>query len=87
MLTLKKIQYGVWSRVEVSRPNSMIILHRCGLDESIGTDKPSCYPEPDLSHQLSTFLSKTRSLNKVCKTKICFTRVTQALPENCIKMA
>lgn len=49
MLTLKKIQHGVRSRVEVSWPNSMTILHRWGLDENIGTGEPSCYPEPALS--------------------------------------
>jgi len=78
----KKTKYGVWSRVEISWRNSMIILHRWGLDETTGTDEPSRYHEPALSLQLSIFLSNTCSLNKVCKTKVCLTRVTQALPES-----
>lgn len=51
----------------------MIILQQWGLDNTTVSDTLSCFPD-----WFSTFLTKNCSLSKICKTKVCFTTVTQS---------
>jgi len=55
----------MWSRVEFLWPVPVTIMQEWGLNDTIGTDKLSCFPEPALSQQFSSFPSKTCSLSKL----------------------
>lgn len=63
-------------------PIPVTIVQEWGLDDTTGTDKLSGFPEPALSQQLFTFLSKTRSSSKLFKTKVCLIIVTQIPPQS-----
>lgn len=69
----------MWSRVEFLWPVPVTIMQEWGLNDTIGTDKLSCFSEPAAFH-LSVKSMFSGTLSKTCLVSL--TRGTQAQPES-----